>query len=124
MTDHQTGDIPTGLPRDYLRPCLLLLLAEGPSHGYDLVQRAARMGWENADVGGLYRSLRSMEQEGLIESVWQPPRAGPARRTYALAAGGVAWLRGWARTARQTNDLFAAFFERYEALAEQPATRA
>ncbi len=29
------------LPRHYLKPCLLLLLAEGPSHGYELLAAEA-----------------------------------------------------------------------------------
>jgi PadR family transcriptional regulator PadR len=28
-----------GLPRNFVRPCLLLLLKEGQAHGYDLLMR-------------------------------------------------------------------------------------
>ena len=75
-------DVPSGLPRNYLRPCLLLLLAEGTSHGYELLDQVGALGLDRVDPGGLYRCLRSMEQEGLVRSEWAPSAAGPARRTY------------------------------------------
>ncbi len=57
-----------GLPRNYLRPCLLLLLAEGTSHGYELLDRATALGLDAVDPGGLYRCLRAMDEEGLVRS--------------------------------------------------------
>ena len=33
-----------GLPKNFLRPCLLLLLSEGQAHGYDLLVRLADFG--------------------------------------------------------------------------------
>src|SRR5688500_19805764 len=72
------------LPRHYLKPCLLLLLAEGPSHGYELLEHVRRMGIKGAEPGGLYRYLRAMEKEEMVSSWWEPSQAGPARRTYVL----------------------------------------
>jgi poly-beta-hydroxybutyrate-responsive repressor len=108
------------LPRNYLRPCLLLLLAEGPSHGYDLLERVSRLGLERADFGGLYRSLRAMEQEGLVRSAWQASQSGPARRIYSLADEGRWWLHAWAGTLRDVKELLVAFLERYESLDQAP----
>ncbi|MCU1498299.1 MAG: hypothetical protein JWM47_2252, partial [Acidimicrobiales bacterium] len=34
MSTQSNGETNGTLPRHYLKPCLLLLLAEGPSHGY------------------------------------------------------------------------------------------
>jgi PadR family transcriptional regulator, regulatory protein PadR len=61
-------DLLTGLPRNHLRPCLLLLIAEGPSYGYDLLVRLAKLGLRHVDPGLLYWWLRAMEQEGLVRS--------------------------------------------------------
>ena len=74
-------EVPAGLPRNYLRPCLLLLLAEGTSHGYELLDQVATLGLDRVDPGGLYRCLRAMDKEGLVRSTWAPstmaPPAGP-----------------------------------------------
>lgn len=83
----------TGLPRAYLRPCLLLLLADGPSHGYELLESIRELGMETAEAGGLYRSLRSMDEEGLVRSWWEPSESGPARRTYEITRPGTKALR-------------------------------
>jgi DNA-binding PadR family transcriptional regulator len=56
-----------------LRPVelnILLSLAEGPRHGYGIMQDAAARTGEDIipDVGTLYRALRRMVDAGLIES--------------------------------------------------------
>ncbi len=79
---------PAGLPRAYLRPCLLALLAQGPSHGYELLEAVRELGLHAAEAGGLYRSLRSMDEEGVVHSWWEPSESGPARRTYDITPAG------------------------------------
>ncbi|MBW3620869.1 MAG: helix-turn-helix transcriptional regulator [Actinobacteria bacterium] len=112
-----------GLPRSFLRPCLLLLLAETPSHGYDLLEQLAELGLPTADPGGLYRVLRALEREGLVDSRWETSDAGPARRTYELTAEGVEWLHAWAGALAEGRRLVGGFLRRYAQLgrtAQQP----
>lgn len=109
----------SGVPRSFLRPILLLLLAEGPSHGYDLLERTAALGLERADPGGLYRTLRAMEQEDLVQSWWEASSSGPARRTYALTDEGLDWLHASAGALRETARHLAAYLDRYELLVAQ-----
>jgi poly-beta-hydroxybutyrate-responsive repressor len=105
-----------GLPRNFLRPCLLLLVAEQPSHGYDLLERLPALGYRQVDPGGLYRALRAMEQEGLVASAWEPSGTGPPRRRYALTAEGMDWLHAWAGTVRETRRVVELFLSRYDGL--------
>ncbi|MGH9280701.1 MAG: PadR family transcriptional regulator [Acidimicrobiales bacterium] len=71
------------------RPYLLVLLAEGPSHGYQLVERLADFGVDVGTPAGVYRLLREMERAGLVHSVWELSQSrGPARRVYSIAAAG------------------------------------
>lgn len=107
---------PIGLPRNYVRPCLLLALAEGPSHGYDLLVHVAELGLGRTDAGGLYRTLRAMEHEGLVRSWWEHSDTGPARRTYELTAGGLDWLHAWAGSLREVHRHLAVYLSRYEAI--------
>jgi PadR family transcriptional regulator, regulatory protein PadR len=106
-------DGPVGLPRNYLRPCLLLLLSEGSSHGYDLLEQLPALGHTRADPGGVYRSLRAMEQEGLVVSTWEDSPSGPARRTYDLTDEGREWLHAWAGSLRLVHRSLGTFLERY-----------
>jgi DNA-binding PadR family transcriptional regulator len=83
----------------FAEPALLALLAERPTHGYELLDRLpALVGHERVDVGNLYRFLRALEEEGVVTSEWSAELPGPARRTYALTDDGRALLAAWLRS--------------------------
>ncbi|MBW3557461.1 MAG: PadR family transcriptional regulator [Actinobacteria bacterium] len=109
-----------GLPRNYLRASLLLLIGETPAHGYDLLDQIAGLGLHSVDPGGLYRALRVMESEGLVASEWEHSSAGPARRTYRLTSDGVDWLHAWAGALRESHRYLSAYLERYDGMASAP----
>lgn len=104
-----------GLPRSYLRPCLLLLLAEGASHGYELLEQVRRLGVRGAEAGGLYRVLRVMEREGLVTSWWETSHTGPARRTYVLSDSGRAELDASVAALRDVRRLLTSLLDRHDA---------
>lgn len=106
------------LPRHYLKPSLLLLLAEGPSHGYELLDQVRRLGIQGAEPGGLYRYLRSMEKEEAVSSWWEPSQAGPARRTYVLTERGQRSLRESVESLRDVRQLLAHLLDRYDSLSQ------
>lgn len=116
----QDDESPVGLPKNFVRACLLLLIREAPSHGYDLLERMRTMGIGRVDPGGLYRALRAMEQEGLMRSAWQTSEIGPARRTYELTQEGEDWLHAWAATLRQAQGVLAGYLERYDQIFTDP----
>ena len=109
-----------GLPRNYLRATLLLLIGEAPAHGYDLLEQMGGMGLHTVDAGGLYRALRVMESEGLLTSAWEHSESGPARRTYSLADEGREWLHAWAGALRETHRYLSAYLARYDVVAATP----
>jgi poly-beta-hydroxybutyrate-responsive repressor len=101
------------LPRNFLRPCVLLLLREGPAHGYDLLERLRTFGFTRADPGGLYRALRALEQEGLVRSAWQETSHGPDRRIYEITRAGAESLHAQAQSLRATAQIVEVFVSRY-----------
>jgi PadR family transcriptional regulator PadR len=115
-------DLLAGLPRNFLRPCLLLLIAEAPSYGYDLLVRLGELGFPSVDPGMLYRSLRAMEQEGLVRSSWRDSQIGPPRRMYELSDEGEDWMHAWAGSLRETTRIIGRFLTRYETLARDSWT--
>ena len=75
---------------------LLVLLAERPTHGYELLDALPGLvGSDRVDVGNLYRVLRALEDEGLVRSEWSADLPGPAKRTYWLTDEGRAALDAW-----------------------------
>lgn len=105
--------------RNLLRPAILLLLKEHESHGYELVSRLGDLGFDVPDFGGLYRTLRAMEDEGLVRSSWGTPERGPARRVYALTEEGEAGLRDLAPGLVQQRRAIGGLLTRYRGLVHQ-----
>jgi poly-beta-hydroxybutyrate-responsive repressor len=100
-----------------LHPCLLLLLRERSSHGYDLAERLKPFGVADGDAGTVYRALRALEHRGLLRSGWMPSSAGPERRTYELTPAGHAELRAWLGVLEETRRTLDYYLERYTVLA-------
>jgi PadR family transcriptional regulator, regulatory protein PadR len=108
------------LPKNFLRPCLLLLLREEPAHGYDLLERVQALGFDGSDPGGLYRALRSLEKEKLVRSVWEPSETGPDRRTYEITRAGMEELHRSARAIAAGQETVARFLSRYQEFVALP----
>lgn len=113
-----------GLPRGYLRACLLLLVAEGPVHGYELVTKVRDLGVGKPDAASVYRTLRSLETEGLVSSWWASSGAGPARRVYQTTAPGRHCLEYLAGAVENSHLRLSAFLRRLRALEPNGAGRA
>ncbi len=73
-------------------PLLTLhLLAEGPEHGYALMERIARMTGDIMPVNSntMYPLLRRLEERGFIVGEWEHPDRR-SRRVYRITSSGVA----------------------------------
>ncbi len=108
-----------GQPKNFARPCLLLLLSEAPAHGYELIDRMRPFGFDVGDPAGVYKTLRQMERDGVVSSEWELPKRGPARRVYALTADGRDLLAAWAHTLERNRAVLDRFLARF---ADRPAT--
>ena len=108
-----TAEPAPSLPRNFLRPCVLLLLREAPAHGYDLLERARAFGFIRHDPGGLYRLLRMLEDEGLVHSAWEPSPHGPDRRIYEITRAGAESLHDEAKGLGLTAEILDRFVSRY-----------
>jgi PadR family transcriptional regulator PadR len=101
------------LPKNFLRPCVLLLLREQPAHGYDLVERLRPLGFDRDDPGRLYRLLRRLEAENLVRSAWEASEAGPDRRIYELTRSGMEALHEAVQSLIATSTVVGVFLSRY-----------
>jgi DNA-binding PadR family transcriptional regulator len=88
-----SGDIrpdrPAALAVGLLKPCILAHLISGQSvYGYELHHWLLGIGVE-CDLGTVYRSLNTMEAEGLLHSTWERTAGGRSRRRYELSDAGL-----------------------------------
>ncbi|GAC1317416.1 MAG: hypothetical protein NVSMB2_11110 [Chloroflexota bacterium] len=102
-----------GQPKNFARPCLLLLLAESSAHGYELIERLRPFGFEINDPATVYKTLRQMETESLVTSTWEVSSRGPARRVYELTSDGHDLLESWAITLELNRAILGRFLDRY-----------
>ena len=67
------------------------------------------------DFSGVYRTLRSLEDDGMVASDWDlEVTAGPPRRVYTITAEGKAHLMAWVDDLRATDSVLHAFLEAYD----------
>ena len=94
-------------------PALLVLVADGPTHGYKLLERLPELiGDDRVDVGNVYRALRAFEDEGLVVSEWRGDLPGPTKRTYTLTEEGHDVLASWLEAVEQLRDGLTDFLDR------------
>ncbi|HEX6131452.1 MAG TPA: PadR family transcriptional regulator [Actinomycetota bacterium] len=75
---------------------VLGLLAEGPAHGYELLERLrARSSdlWAEVGRASVYQTLARLERAGALRGRARPGREGPDRRVYSITSLGRSRLR-------------------------------
>jgi PadR family transcriptional regulator PadR len=101
-------------PRDLLVPYVLLAISAERAHGYFIEQYLRGLGLAQVEMTRLYRTLRQLEQQGLVTSAWEAGEGGPARRVYQLTDAGRVWLRSGATMLEGYRSAIDAFFGRYQ----------
>lgn len=92
MDQPQSGCAGTKRTQDkFLEACLLMLLIGETGHGYALMEQLERFGFSPGtfNLSTLYRTLRHMEKEGYLKSVWEEGGPGPRRRVYLVSEDGI-----------------------------------
>lgn len=86
-----------------VEPAALAALLYADGYGYDMRKTILERtdGAIDVDVGGMYRSLRRLEEEGAVVSRWSEDASGPRRREYELTEVGVQLAEQWLEVMRQ-----------------------
>jgi PadR family transcriptional regulator, regulatory protein PadR len=99
----------------FSEPAVLLVLRDSPGHGYELLEQLQTlMPSERIDMGNLYRILRSLEREGLVDSTWDDQAPGPAKRIYVITQSGRRVLAQWVEAFSKIEQQITVFRKRYE----------
>ena len=100
----------------FIVPCILFLLSEKPSHGYEIMEKLGDLDFVDIapDPSVVYRHLRRMEAEGKVNSQLEPGSGGPARKVYSLTTEGEDYLHMWAMKIRRRKAALEKFIVAYE----------
>lgn len=103
----------------FVEPVVLhLLKTTGRIHGYELAKALQQHALTDSFIepGALYRTLRRLEDNGRVTSIWDVSGAGPARRLYELTADGEEHLAEWAAVLRKLGASLTRFAEDVESI--------
>ncbi len=104
-------DRPAALTVGLLRPCILAHLMDGETvYGYELHHWLLGVGVE-CDLGTVYRSLNTMEAEGLLHSTWERTAGGRSRRRYELSEPGLDMIDAYAAPVEQLRTVATEFLD-------------
>ena len=105
----------SGKAERYMQPSLLLGLKIKPAYGYELINNIQKFGFiqGQAPPGMIYRHLRGLEADGLVQSEWQTEGTGPARRIYRLTPEGDSALSLWIDYMQGQADNLIRFIQKY-----------
>lgn len=84
------------LLKGVLDMCLLALIGEEPSYGYEMVSKLQSRGLELVSEGSIYPLLSRLQKRDLIEGYFVESTGGPPRKYYRIAATGKKHLADWA----------------------------
>jgi PadR family transcriptional regulator PadR len=99
----------------FIEPVLLLMLREKKhSYGYELSERLGEYALTDAQIerAALYRTLRTLEENGHVTSSWETETVGPARRVYSLTDSGLVHLQEWAEVMDRLGQAMRTFAKR------------
>lgn len=97
------------LLKGVLDMCLLALIAEEPSYGYEMVDKLERRGLELVSGGSIYPLLSRLQKRGYIEGYFVESSGGPPRKYYRIAADGrvrlAEWMAEWSKLSRGVEEV-------------------
>ncbi len=92
---HRRQDRNTQLLKGVLDMCLLSVIAEEPSYGYEMVRKLTERGLTLVSEGAIYPVLSRLQRSGLIDGYLVESAEGPARKYYRIEKKGKAALAEW-----------------------------
>jgi len=81
----------------WLQFMILRVVYEKPTYGYKIIKRIEEItyGRHKIKSGTMYTTLKRMEKEGLLRSVWKKSESGPDSREYSTTEKGEKYLKRW-----------------------------
>ena len=88
MVPAQTRDVLSELRRGVLEHCVLAVVRDRESYGFDIVRTLSRNGGLVTSEGTIYPLLARLRRDGLVTTSWRESESGPPRRYYHITPEG------------------------------------
>ncbi len=85
--------IPSQMLKGTLEGCILGILSQKETYGYEISSQLAAYGFGTIPEGTIYPLLLRLEKNGLVSAAFRPSELGPKRKYYSLTPVGEAELQ-------------------------------
>ena len=91
------------LLKGVLDMCLLALISEEPSYGYEMVDKLQRRGLALVSEGSIYPLLSRLQKKGYIQGYFVESAGGPPRKYYRIENEGKERLGDWVKEGQRVT---------------------
>ncbi|AEX86169.1 PadR family transcriptional regulator [Marinitoga sp. 1135] len=105
--------------RGWIESFVLLIIAEKPSHGYEIANKLSEFGVMLngiGQMGNLYRTLAKLEEMGLVVTDWDTSEPGPSKKIYKITHDGMLFLENSKKDFIEFKHIIDVFIDRVERL--------
>lgn len=99
------------LLKGILEYCVLKLIAQEPTYGYEIVMNLKQVGFSDLSESTLYPLLLRLEQKGKVTVERRPSPKGPSRKYYVVTENGREALQTFQQDWEQLCKLVEKIFE-------------
>ena len=92
------------LMRGTLEGCILKILSQNTSYGYEIVTTLLGYGFKDIKEGTIYPLLTRLKNDGLLNYRWEESTSGPPRKYYGLTELGKTFLKELSGTWTELSD--------------------
>lgn len=84
--------IPSQMLKGVISGCMLAVIAQGETYGYEISQKLNNYGFGTIAEGTIYPVLLRLEKNDFIAASYRPSELGPKRKYYAITERGESEL--------------------------------
>lgn len=104
VTKAMRPDRGSQLLKGVLDMCLLSIIREEPSYGYEMVRKLQGRGLSLVSEGSIYPLLSRLQKAGMVDGYLVQSSEGPARKYYRITPPGEEALQDWTNEWRGFRD--------------------
>ncbi|MCC2254217.1 PadR family transcriptional regulator [Ruminococcus sp. CLA-AA-H200] len=83
------------LLKGVLEGCILKIIIDRPSYGYELYTRLLEYGFEDLQMGTVYPILMRLEKKELVSASYEESAQGPVKKVYSVTASGLLYYESF-----------------------------
>lgn len=83
------------LLKGLLEGCILKIIEEGETYGYEINNELKKSGFIDINEGSVYSVLMRLEKKGYVDSMMKKSSQGPRRKYYKIVPSGEKYLESF-----------------------------